>query len=41
MKKNKKSITQLQENSKVNILNNKDANKVKGGFVIIVDIIVG
>lgn len=41
MKKIKKSITQLQENSKINILNNKNASKVKGDFVIVVDIIDG
>jgi len=44
MKNNKKSITQLQNNSKLNVLKDEKAKQVKGGksnFVIIVDIIDG
>ena len=41
MKNNKKSIAQLQNNSKLNVLKGKETKDVKGGFVIIVDIIIG
>ena len=44
MKNNKKSITQLQNTAKLNVLKAKEAKKVKGGasdFIIIIDVIVG
>lgn len=40
MKNNKKSIAQLLNNSKLNVLKGKEAKEVKGGFIIVVDIIV-
>ncbi len=39
--KNKKSITQLQNNNKVEVLQGKKQKTIKGGYIVILDIIGG